>query len=334
LTQDPQIPLSTALPLLLLGMPIIDTLMVMIERLLNGSSPFLADRRHIHHRLLALGFEHWEAVSILYVLQGCLLIVAWFMRYDSDLWVAASFVGFALLVVVPIRVAQRLGWRARRTSRTPVDPTTSIRRAQQDAGATRSILASIRSIGSTLLRLVLASYAVWVLTIGGRLSHDVQMLALGLAAMLAAGLMLRWRQAEAGWIDKAALYSCAALAIFVTKHGLPWALSLSGNATHPSLVEYILYVALAMALVISIRGSPNGPFKITPLDLLVLLVVVTVPNLPDSVASARSLGVTIAELALLFYSVEALSLATGSSWRWLSGGAAVFLLGLALRPGL
>src|SRR5208283_5137445 len=51
LTQDQQIPLSTALPLLLLGMPIIDTLMVMSVRLLRGFSPFIADRRHVHHRL-------------------------------------------------------------------------------------------------------------------------------------------------------------------------------------------------------------------------------------------------------------------------------------------
>ncbi|HET6553593.1 MAG TPA: MraY family glycosyltransferase, partial [Dyella sp.] len=44
LTQDPQSPLATALPLLLLGMPIIDTGAVMVERLLAGRSPFKADR--------------------------------------------------------------------------------------------------------------------------------------------------------------------------------------------------------------------------------------------------------------------------------------------------
>src|ERR1700679_2006494 len=60
LTQDQQVPFSSALPFLLLGMPLIDTMMVMTERLLAKQSPFRADRRHIHHRLLALGLQHWE----------------------------------------------------------------------------------------------------------------------------------------------------------------------------------------------------------------------------------------------------------------------------------
>ena len=40
LTQDHSTPLSSALPLLLLGIPIIDTLMVMTQRIIEGRSPF------------------------------------------------------------------------------------------------------------------------------------------------------------------------------------------------------------------------------------------------------------------------------------------------------
>jgi hypothetical protein len=64
------------------------------------------------------------------------------------------------------------------------------------------------------------------------------------------------------------------------------------------------------------------------------LLVVTVPNLPDSIASTRALGFAIAELVLLFYALEALSLSSGPQWRWLTGGAAVFLFGIALRTAL
>jgi len=56
-----------------------------------------------------------------------------------------------------------------------------------------------------------------------------------------------------------------------------------------------------------------------------------VPNLPDSIASTRSLGLTIAELVLLFYALEALTLTAGPRWRWVSGSAAVFLVGLVVR---
>jgi hypothetical protein len=59
-----------------------------------------------------------------------------------------------------------------------------------------------------------------------------------------------------------------------------------------------------------------------------------VPNLPDSIASVRSLGATIAELVLLSYSLEALAQTAGQHWRWLSGCAAAFLIGLALHTGV
>ena len=55
LTKQTATPLSTALPLLLVGLPMLDTLTVMVLRLHAGRSPFAADRNHFHHRLLAPG---------------------------------------------------------------------------------------------------------------------------------------------------------------------------------------------------------------------------------------------------------------------------------------
>ena len=46
---------STAIPVLLLALPILDTLSVMVQRIGEGRSPFSADKNHIHHKLLALG---------------------------------------------------------------------------------------------------------------------------------------------------------------------------------------------------------------------------------------------------------------------------------------
>ena len=340
LTQDPRTPLSTALPLLLLGVPIVDTLMVMIERLAVGTSPFRADRRHIHHRLLALGFAHWEAVSILYLLQALLLVVAWFMRYDSDLLVALYFVVFATLIVGPLRLAEHYGWAlpSRRRKLTedrsrpqaPQESSTQIAISDLSASPPGSI--GLQSIGGFVLAAALVAYAARALLLGAHPSRDVQILALSLAGLLMAGLALRWRRADAAWTDKVALYCCAALAIFLDKHGVPGVLrSQLIYAAHSQLIDYGLYAILALAVIACIRGSGERAFRLTPLDVLVLLVVITVPNLPNSIDILRSLGLTIAELVLLFYSLEALSLVLGSRWRWLSGTAAIFLIGLALH---
>jgi hypothetical protein len=191
----------------------------------------------------------------------------------------------------------------------------------------RSPLALPRTLASTVLAGTLTAYAGWVLLRGAEPSGDLKLLALALGATLCASVLFRWRNEDAGWPDKVALYSSAALAMFLSKQAFP-------DTFHPPLAECVLFPLLALAVVVCIRTAKDRPFRITPLDILVLLVVITVPNLPGSIASARSLGLAVAELVLLFYALETLSFAASRYWRWLSGGTAVFLFGLVLRAGL
>jgi len=68
--------LSFAIPLSIFALPIFDTLFAIIRRLLKGKSPFSADRGHLHHKLIDLGFTQKEAVGILYAICGILGLVA------------------------------------------------------------------------------------------------------------------------------------------------------------------------------------------------------------------------------------------------------------------
>ncbi len=49
-----------ALVIAIFSFPLMDTLRVFIIRLIKRRSPFSADKNHIHHNLLLLGFKHWE----------------------------------------------------------------------------------------------------------------------------------------------------------------------------------------------------------------------------------------------------------------------------------
>ena len=91
LTKQTATPLSTALPLLLIGLPVLDTLIVIVLRLHAGRSPFAADRQHFHHRLLALGLDHHEAVIVIYAVQCLLLLLAWQLRFENDVLIVATF---------------------------------------------------------------------------------------------------------------------------------------------------------------------------------------------------------------------------------------------------
>ena len=82
LTQQLNPVFSPALPILILGLPILDTLSVMIQRLRAGKSPFSADKRHIHHKLMSYGLLHPQAVAIIYIIQSFFLFGAFIFRYS------------------------------------------------------------------------------------------------------------------------------------------------------------------------------------------------------------------------------------------------------------
>lgn len=68
--------LSFAIPLSIFALPLLDTLSAIVRRLIHKKSPFAADRGHLHHKLIDLGFTQKEAVSILYAICGILGLVA------------------------------------------------------------------------------------------------------------------------------------------------------------------------------------------------------------------------------------------------------------------
>lgn len=61
-------------PLLVLGLPIFDTLFAIIRRLLRGQPIMSPDRGHLHHKLIDRGFSHRSTVIILYGLSAILAI--------------------------------------------------------------------------------------------------------------------------------------------------------------------------------------------------------------------------------------------------------------------
>lgn len=75
---------SPVLPLFLLGTPILDTSMVMYERIRAGGSPFRPDKNHLHHKLLRAGLDQEQAVVFIYVLHAVLILAGWMLRYAPD----------------------------------------------------------------------------------------------------------------------------------------------------------------------------------------------------------------------------------------------------------
>ncbi|BCV20137.1 glycosyltransferase family 4 protein [Moorella sp. Hama-1] len=64
--------ISLFIPVIILGLPILDTLFAIIRRFLNHRPIFAPDKGHLHHRLLAQGWSQRQAVGIIYLVDACL----------------------------------------------------------------------------------------------------------------------------------------------------------------------------------------------------------------------------------------------------------------------
>ncbi len=100
------------LPFAILIVPLLDFALAVLRRLRAGKSPFAADRKHLHHRLLDMGHTHFQAVLIFYswtavVALGCLMFM-----FVSSIW-AVSFIAVGLVVCSWLTIAPVVRRRVR-----------------------------------------------------------------------------------------------------------------------------------------------------------------------------------------------------------------------------
>jgi len=94
---------SFAIPFLIIGLPIFDTLFAIIRRLLKGQGIMTPDRGHMHHRLIDMGFSHRSTVIILYglsivlALSAIILFISDFVRSLILMIAIALFAAFMIM---------------------------------------------------------------------------------------------------------------------------------------------------------------------------------------------------------------------------------------------
>jgi UDP-GlcNAc:undecaprenyl-phosphate GlcNAc-1-phosphate transferase len=89
--------ISFAVPFLILGLPIFDTVVSFFRRLLKGQNPMKPDRGHVHHRLIDMGFSQKQAVAILYTVSAVLGLSAVVLTTSGEFRVLLLL--FAVLAV-------------------------------------------------------------------------------------------------------------------------------------------------------------------------------------------------------------------------------------------
>jgi len=95
---------NTISPILLsLGLviiPVFDTVRIFVYRIINGQSPFTADRKHLHHVLQDMGKTHTWVVMTTLITN--LLILVWIIEFSAgtSIFLTLTSIGFSLLCLI------------------------------------------------------------------------------------------------------------------------------------------------------------------------------------------------------------------------------------------
>lgn len=86
--------IAVAIPVVSFGLPILETTLSVLRRLIGGRPIFTADREHIHHKLLQRGLSHRQVVIVLYAVSAIFALLSLFL-----LWPSGSSLGLVLAVL-------------------------------------------------------------------------------------------------------------------------------------------------------------------------------------------------------------------------------------------
>lgn len=86
--------IAVAIPVVSFGLPILETALSVLRRLIAGRPVFTADREHIHHKLLEQGLSHRQVVILLYAVSALFALLSLFL-----LWPTGSTLGLVLAVL-------------------------------------------------------------------------------------------------------------------------------------------------------------------------------------------------------------------------------------------
>jgi UDP-GlcNAc:undecaprenyl-phosphate GlcNAc-1-phosphate transferase len=285
-------PLSPLLPLLLLGFPVLDTLTVMTERIAAGRSPFAPDKNHFHHKLMRLGLFHTEAVVTIYAITALLIGSGYLLRYHSEWLILAVYIGFCGLAIGFFTLAERHGLRFHRTGFFDTGIKNRLK-IIKDMSLVIRVCFSFLVYG---LPLLFAAAVVLRDSVPGPLAAA----AAGFIPAILILRVLRWQ-----WVNPALRIVFYVMVPLVLSQGRvepgQWV-----TAALLSAYDYA-YVVLAFFTVMTLKFTRRQKgFKATPMDFLILMIALVVPNLPEGFIGGGRMGVTAVKLIVFYFSFEVL----------------------------
>lgn len=294
ITQRDDLALSRALPLLVLGLPILDMLTVMARRIARGHSPFKADRTHLHHRLFDSGLTQAESVTFIYAAQFVMVALAYLLRHSADSTIMLVYAICCGLILGGIRTLERYHERLKRRAehRTPFVRLSAW--ARRHNFVTRS---PVRILSLTVpLCLVVGALSVQ------SVEPDIGVLSAALLVVSLAVLAIRSKRVLL--VERVSAFTAAVIVVYLVARS-PHPI----GVCEPCLL--LLFGGIALVGGLWTRLSNSG-FRVSTLDVLILLAALTAPMLRG--LGLQEIGLKVLAAIVLFYAIEILIQERESPW--------------------
>ena len=312
LTQQVNSVVSPVTTLLLLGLPIIDSLVVFYLRARRGDSLVVAAKDHLHHRLLARGFYHYESVMIIYSIQIVLVASAVLLPYESDLLLMGIYIGLCVLLFSILIFSEKEAWYAHGS----------------EAGSSiflHEIFEKYEKLAILPYRILKAGMSFFIIAaaiMSTEVPVDLGVSSLVLLLLLMVVIVPRWSGDN--------LYR---LLMFVT---IGFSVYLLSNYSPIWLLEqislvYIFFVIMVVVAFITMRVTVRDQFQITPLDYLVVIMAIIVGVAPGIEHGASSIIWVVVQMIILFYACELVIQNMKDQFNSVTGAAGLALALIAYR---
>jgi UDP-GlcNAc:undecaprenyl-phosphate GlcNAc-1-phosphate transferase len=236
-------------------------------------------------------------VVIIYSIQTLFIVSATLLRYDADWLILLLYLGVCALLFLFLVIAKHNGWKAHQPH------TTSRLSRLVDVARQHTLLTkgpwSLVALAIPLLFIVVSLLAVQV-------PRDF-----GIGAFILAVLMVLYvgvLNAKDSIVIRVITYVTAAFVIYLetkyTGHG--------NRLIHTIALVY--FVSLAVAIGFAVRFAEDAQFKTTPMDFLVIFIVISIGILARQDAEQSKLALLVAKLVVVFYGCELILSRVRTRW--------------------
>jgi UDP-GlcNAc:undecaprenyl-phosphate GlcNAc-1-phosphate transferase len=284
--------MSPVLPLLIMGFPLLDTLIVIWERIRNKRSPFIADNNHFHHKLLSLGFFHTEAVVIIYLLQSIFVASAYIFRFSSDWLILALYLIISCTIIFFFHIAGTYGIKFKRYEIIDKVLKGKLKFLKDRDNTLR--------IAATTLNVLLPALLITNCAMAEDLPVYIPIISFALSAVIICLWFMNKR--IAGSFVHVVLYFIIPAVIYFNLLQ-PFYLS--------SIYLKLLYLACCSLCVFStivlVRiNRRQKSFHVSPMDFIILVIALSAYPLLNTIMKESQTSFFIVQVLILFYSYEIL----------------------------